>query len=213
MLLSFVRREIASTHGEDEIAGMRRDDRRADDAPARHDDLGEAMGLAFRLRPVVVVQRPARHRDREALRARLRLGQPDMRKLGIRERAPRNGRSIRLRRNLEQHAANDEPRVIARDMRELQPAGDVADRHRCADSRCARPASTSTPLREYFTPAASRLSPSTFAARPAASSRCDPATASLCPLRAIVTATPPSDFATAVTAAFSRMTTPSRSSA
>ena len=92
------------------------------------DRLDEAFGRALGLRAVVLRERPCDGRGSGVLRACLRLGQADVRQLGIGVGDPRHRAIVDLGRQIEQRVADDDACVIAGHVRELVAADDVADR-------------------------------------------------------------------------------------
>src|SRR6266851_6842672 len=115
--------------GLDELAGMRTDHRRPQHAPvAPRQHLDEAVRRALRLRPVVLVERPAQHLEVAAMRLeRLGLGHADLGELRVGIGDPGQGAIIDLGRQAEQRVANDDAGVVAGDVRELRPARRIAD--------------------------------------------------------------------------------------
>ena len=109
--------------------GAAADDRRAEDAAAAiREDLDVALGPPLGARPVVLGKGPAQHVHQDAAGLRLRLARPDFGQLGVGEGHSRDDRRVDPDGQAEEQGADHERRVVARDMGELRPAGDVAHR-------------------------------------------------------------------------------------
>jgi hypothetical protein len=96
---------------------------------------------------VVVELESARRSLSPCFFARLGLGQADLRQFGVGVGGPGDVIGARLGGQAEQHRADDDARVVARDMGELQPARGVADGIDPLVVVRRRPLSTVTPRR------------------------------------------------------------------
>ncbi len=90
-------------------------------------NLDDALGLAFGLRAVVLGEMPAQDVDLHVLVARFVFGQADMGEFGVGVGNPGNGAVIGACGHTKQRIPDDDAGMIARDMRELETACDVAD--------------------------------------------------------------------------------------
>jgi hypothetical protein len=89
--------------------------------------LAKAFGLPVAMARSLWCEVALRHEELVAmLLAGLRFGQADLRQFGVGIGGPGDVVGPRLGRQAEQHRADDDARVVARDMGELQPAGGIA---------------------------------------------------------------------------------------